>query len=242
MEGRVDESYCPDTKKAEPLDKTQYREKGECICKISSVPIGTGFFSKIDYEGKTIPVLITNYHVIGDDFINKNKKLTFYINGDSHTIDINKESVIYSSTQKKYDIMIIKLKECEGYSFLEIDNNIFEDGSLENYENQGIYILHYPGNEEKAQISFGEGIKKINEDNDDIMHKCHTESGSSGSPILCAATNKVIGIHIGSNRKGGYKYGTFLKFPLNELMGKNKNKNMNKNENEIKVRNNYVII
>ena len=202
--------------------------------------MGTGFFSKIDYKGKTIPVLITNYHVIDDDFINKNKKLTFYINGNSHTIDINKGSVVYSD--KKYDIMIIKLKECEGYSFLEIDNNIFEDGSLENYENQGIYILHYPGNEEKAQISFGEGIKKIREDNDDIMHKCHTESGSSGSPILCAATNKVIGIHIGSNRRKGCNYLTFLKFTLNELMGKNKNKNMNKNENEIKVRNNYVII
>ena len=234
MEGRVDESYCPDTKKAEPLDKTQYREKGECICKISRGLMGTGFFSKIDLEGKTIPVLITNYHVINDDFINKNKKLTFYINGHSHTIDINKENVVYSSPDKKYDIMIIKLKECEGYSFLEIDNNIFEDGSLENYENQGIYILHYPGNEEKAQISFGEGIKKIREDNDDIMHKCHTESGSSGSPILCAATNKVIAIHRGGNLYKGYNYATFLKFPLNELM--------NKNENEIKVRNNYVII
>ena len=242
MEDRVDEKHCPNTDEAKPLDdETKYKEKGKCICKISRGLMGTGFFSKIDYEGKTIPVLITNYHVIDDDFINKNKKLTFYINGNSHTIDINKDSVVYSSTNKKYDIMIIKLKECEGYSFLEIDNNIFEDGSLENYENQGIYILHYPGNEEKAQISFGEGIKKIREDNDDIMHKCHTESGSSGSPILCAATNKVIGIHIGSNRKG-YKYGTFLKFPLNELMGKNKNKNMNKNENEIKVRNNYVII
>ena len=204
MEGRVDESHCPGTEKAEPLDKTQYREKGKCICKISRGLMGTGFFSKIDYEGKTIPVLITNYHVIDDDFINKNKKLTFYINGNSHTIDINKESVIYSSTQKKYDIMIIKLKGYEGYNFLEIDNNIFKDGSLETYKNQGIYILHYPEINEKAQISFGEGIKKIKKDNDDIMHKCHTEDGSSGSPILCMATNKVIGIHIGSNRRNGY--------------------------------------
>ena len=234
MEGRVDESYFPPAKKAEPLDETKYKEKGKCICKISRGLMGTGFFSKIDYEGKTIPVLITNYHVIDDDFINKNKKLTFYINGNSHTIDINKDSVVYSSTNKKYDIMIIKLKECEGYSFLEIDKNIFKDGSLENYENQGIYILHYPGYEEKAQISFGEGIKKIREDNDDIMHKCHTDSGSSGSPILCAATNKVIAIHRGGNSHKGYNYATFLKFPLNELM--------NKNENEIKVRKNYVII
>ena len=144
MEGRVEEGYVPNTERAKPLDETQYREKGECICKISkisSVPIGTGFFSKIDYEGKTIPVLVTNYHVIGDDFINKNKTLTFYINGAPHTIDINKESVIYSSTQKKYDIMIIKLKGYEGYNFLEIDNNIFKDGSLETYKkSRNIYF------------------------------------------------------------------------------------------------------
>ena len=241
MEGRVDESYFPGTKKAEPLDETKYKEKGKCICKISRGLMGTGFFSKIDYEGKTIPVLITNYHVIDDDFINKNKKLTFYINGDSHTIDINKEIVIYSSTQKKYDIMIIKLKGYEGYNFLEIDNNIFKDGSLETYKNQGIYILHYPGYKEKAQISFGKGIEKIREDIDDIKHLCHTDNGSSGSPLLCMATNKVIGIHRGSEYRKGYNYGTFLKFPLNELMGKNMYKNMNKNKNKIKVRNNYVI-
>ena len=234
MEDRVDESHCPGTDEAKALDKTQYREKGKCICKISRGRLmGTGFFSKIDYKGKTIPVLITNYHVIDDDFINKNKKLTFYINGDLHEIDINKENVIYSSTDKKYDIMIIKLKGYEGYNFLEIDNNIFKDGSLETYKNQGIYILHYPGYKEKAQISFGKGIEKIREDNDDIMHKCHTDSGSSGSPILCMATNKVIAIHRGGNLHEGHNYATFLKFPLNELM--------NKNKNEIKVRNNYVI-
>ena len=238
MEDRVDESHCPGTDEAKPLDKTQYREKGKCICKISRGRLmGTGFFSKIDYKGKTIPVLITNYHVIDDDFINKNKKLTFYINGDLHEIDINKDSVVYSSTNTKYDIMIIKLKECEGYSFLEIDNNIFKDGSLKNYENQGIYILHYPAYEEKAQISFGKGIEKIREDNDDIKHLCHTDNGSSGSPILCMATNKVIGIHRGSEYRKGYNYGTFLKFPLNELMGKN----MKKNKNKIKVKYNYVI-
>ena len=35
-------------------------------------------------------------------------------------------------------------------------------------------------------------------------------------------TNKIIGIHKAANRKRGYNYGTFLKYPLNELNG-NKN-------------------
>ena len=49
MEEKVDERYCP-------LDETKYKEKGKCICKISRGLMGTGFFSKIDYEGKAIPV------------------------------------------------------------------------------------------------------------------------------------------------------------------------------------------
>ena len=62
--------------------------------------------------------------------------------------------------------------------------------------------------------------KKINEY--DIKHFCNTEEGSSGSPILSAITDKIIAIHKAANRKRGYNFGTFLKYPLSELNG-NKN-------------------
>ena len=138
-------------------------------------------------------------------------------------------------------MMIIRLKEGEVNNYLEIDENIFKLDSENNYKNEDIYILHHP-NVEEAKISFGNGIEKVNDNDYDIKHFCHTEPGSSGGPILSKKTNKVIGIHKGSIGKYGkcaYNIGTFLKFPLNELKNQNKPK-----ENFLKVskNNNYYLI
>ncbi len=72
---------------------------------------------------------------------------------------------------------------------------------------------NYP-NADKACISYGEGIEKIDEN--DIKHLCNTQKGSSGGPILSSLTNKVIGIHKGFIKEG-YNIGTFLKSVLDEL-------------------------
>ena len=101
---------------------------------------GTGFFCKIEFEGKLTPVLITNYHVVNDDFMNQKKKLTFYVKDVLHSINIDKDSKIYSSTENKYDMMIIRLKEGEVNNYLEIDENIF-DNSVDDYKNEGIFCI-----------------------------------------------------------------------------------------------------
>ena len=222
MEDRIDEGLPQGAEKAIPLDKADYKYKSKenCICRINGNMKGTGFFCKIDVAEKLTPVLITNYHVVNDDFMNQNQKLTFYIKNDLHSIDI-KYNKINSSIRDKYDMMIIRLKEGEVNNYLEIDENIFKDESIYNYKNEGIYILHHP-NAEEAKVSFGSGIEKSNDY--DIKHKCHTEPCSSGGPIL-NLINKVIGIHKGSIDKYGecaYNIGTFLKFPLNELKNQNK--------------------
>ena len=213
----MDEGLPQGAEKAIPIYETEYKSKENCICSINGNLLGTGFFCKIEFEGKLIPVLITNYHVVNDAFMNQNTKLTFYIKNDLHSINIDKDSKIYSSIRDKYDMMIIRLKEGEVNNYLEIDENIFEWDSENNYKNEDIYILHHP-NAEEAKVSFGSGIEKENDY--DIKHKCHTEPGSYGGPILSRMTNKVIGIHKGSIVKYGkcaYNIGTFLKFPLNDL-------------------------
>ena len=218
MEDRIDEGLPQGAEKAIPLDKADYKYKSKenCICRIIGKMKGTGFFCKVKVGGELTPVLITNYHVVDDDFMNQNQKLTFYIKNDLHSIDI-KYNKIYSSIRDKYDMMIIRLKEGEVNNYLEIDENIFYN-SVDDYENEGIYILHYPKAEE-AKISFGSGIEKENDY--DIKHRCHTEPGSSRGPILSEITNKVIGIHKGSIGNK-YNIGTFLKRPLNQLMYKEK--------------------
>ena len=228
MEDRIDEGLPQGAEKAIPLRDADYKYKSKenCICLINGNLKGTGFFCKIEFEGKLTPVLITNYHVVNDDFMNQKKKLTFYVKDVLHSINIDKDSKIYSSIRDKYDMMIIRLKEGEVNNYLEIDENIFKWDSENNYKNEGIYILHYPMAEE-AKVSKGKGLEKINDY--DIKHYCHTEPGSSGGPILSKKTNKVIGIHKGSIVKYGkcaYNIGTFLKFPLIEL-----NHKVSKNNN-----------
>ena len=223
MEERKLEGLPPNAEEAIPLRDADYKYKSKitCICRIKGNLAGTGFFCKIEFEGKLTPVLITNYHVVNDDFMNQNQKLTFYIKNDLHSIDI-KYNRIYSSIRDKYDMMIIRLKEGEVNNYLEIDENIF-DNSVDDYKNEDIYILHHP-NAEEAKVSFGSGIEKENDY--DIKHKCHTEPGSSGGPILSKITNKVIGIHKGSIGNK-YNLGTFLEEPLNLIKHKKVSKNNN---------------
>ena len=238
MEERTEEGKPMGAEEAILLCESEYKSKGNCICKIDGSKAGSGFFCKIERGEELIPVLITNYHVIDDNFLNQNKFLKFYINDESYTIDLNSESKIYSSSNNEYDMMIIRLKEGQVNNYLDIDENIFEDNSENYYENDSIYILHY-ANAEEAKVSFGKGIKKV--DNYDIKHLCHTEPGSSGGPILSRMTNKVIGIHKGSIGKGkcDYNIGTFLKYPLNEVKNQNKPK---ENRPKVSKNNNYYLI
>ena len=238
MEERTEEGKPMGAEEAILLCESEYKSKGNCICKIDGSKAGTGFFCKIKRGEELIPVLITNYHVIDDNYMKKNKYLKFYINDKSHIIDLNSESKIYSSSNNEYDMMIIRLKEGQVNNYLDIDENIFEDNSENYYEKDSIYILHY-ANAEEAKVSFGKGIKKL--DNYDIKHLCHTEPGSSGGPILSRMTNKVIGIHKGSIGKGkcDYNIGTFLKYPLNEVKNQNKPK---ENRPKVSKNNNYYLI
>ena len=228
-EKKVNEGYIPGSPLPIVLETTNLIQKEYCICKIKSNKLGTGFFCKLESNNKKIPVLMTNYHVIDDKYLENNKYFEVYINNNHHIININKDSKIYSSDSKHYDIMIIKInkdnKDIKNY--LEIDPNVYKEGSLKTYKNESIYILHYPNCKEselypiinKAYISYGKGIEL--EDQDiiyNIKHWCNTEKGSSGAPILSSLTHKVIGIHKGFIRtEKPYNIGTFLEFPLKEF-------------------------
>ena len=221
MEEKIDEGLIRG-KGVEPpklLEKTDLKYMKDYICKISGKMVGTGFFCKIKYEDNLIPVLMTNFHVIDDKYIKDHKQINIYINNNMKIIEISSDSLIYSSDRNKYDITIIKLNnDCGIKNYLEIEENIFRDNAEDLFKNESIYILHFPKGEE-AHISYGCGIEKINEY--EISHKCITDSGSSGGPILNKLNNKIIGIHRGCYNRRNYNFGTLLKYPLNELSKKN---------------------
>ena len=71
-----------------------------CVCKIYvNKTKGTGFFSKIPYKNKLLPVLITNNHIFGENEIRNNKTITISLDNDNiiKNIEINNKRKIYSN-------------------------------------------------------------------------------------------------------------------------------------------------
>ena len=200
------------------------------ICKIKiGKELGTGFFCIIPFPdlNNMLSVFITNNHTISKELLYKDSSII--------DIDIEEEKNIkklnlnnrMKYTNEKYDITIIEIKkEDEINNYLELDDNIINDiinniNKNKNYLDKTIYIIQYPRGE--LGVSYGI-LNIIYEDKKyNFNHKCSTEGGSSGSPIL-NINNKLIGIH-----KGGYNnknnIGTFLNYPIKEFIQLYRKKN-----------------
>ena len=189
------------------------------ICKIKINAIyGTGFFCKIPFGNNiTKNFLMTNYHVLNEKYYNENNKINLLINDEDITkiIDLRMNRITYFN--ENYDITLIELNENDNINnFLELDDKLFRDNHEIIYENKSLYILQYPQGK-NAAVSYGllTSIDKF-----EIKHKCSTENGSSGSPILNLETNKVIGIHKEGSINFDFNKGTFLKYPLIDFIKK----------------------
>ena len=188
----------------------QQMEKSICQIKNKNGH-GTGFFWKIPFPdmNKMLPVLITNNHIINEIDISSNKKITLILKNDS----IEKSLILDDSrlryTNGKLDITIIEIKENKDQlknQYLELDDSIINYLKLNKnereqpnylnikYSNKSIYIMHYPEDKDVV-VSYGPP-PKLNES--EICHKCCTNPGSSGSPILLINNQRLIGIHCGS--------------------------------------------
>ena len=195
-----------------------------CIFKIiNKSEKGTGFFCQVSYEEKKIPILMTNFHVISDEFIQQNNKIRITLNNDKEIKIINLDNKRKIYTNKDLDITIIEIKDDDKINnYLEFDDNLFIENSEITYENETIYIPQYPKGE-KSSVSYGI-LQEIN--GDIILHKCSTEYGSLGSPILNTKNNKLLGIHKGNTNNFKFNSGIFLKKPINKFIEYIKNKNI----------------
>ena len=131
--------------------------------------------------------------------IGKEIKITFNDDKISKIIKMDGWRQIYAS--EKDDITIIEIRDSDklnNYDALEIDSNIYNNSNhfnfYEEYNNKIVYILHYP---EGNIINFSKNIIIDIDSNNNIYHRCSTEVGSSGAPILNLENLKVIGVHRG---------------------------------------------
>ena len=198
-----------------------------CICKIDIGNINaTGFFCKIPQINMVF--LMTNYNVITEENINENKEINILLNDDKEALVLDLTIEREKYFDKEYDIVAIEMKnEDKVKEYLEMDENIFKDDIEKYYKGKSIYILHYL-NEKNINISYGKLIKI---EKCDIIYICSTDKVSLGSPILNSENNKVIGIHKQSSNN--YNNGTFLKYPLNDIIIKYNKNNIIENRNNI---------
>ena len=234
----IEEKRLPNQPKS--LTKYQFEkinkqmENYTCLINCKDGGIGTGFFCKIPFPDfyNLLPVLITNNHVLDQDdlklgntihiTLQKSKEITIYIDDTRKTISI----------KKPLDITMIEIKKADCLNmdeFFEVDEEIFSE-NISKYVENSIYLLHYPKGRE-IELSIGV-IKNIV--NNDIMHLCNTEAGSSGGCIVKLDNFKVIGIHKGSSKKDYYNAGTLIKVPIKEFWKKYENVKENFNENKKK--------
>jgi hypothetical protein len=158
MEIKIYEVFSKGAQPPKLLANTKLNYMKDCICKISGKKIGTGFFCKINYQFELASLLITNYHILDDDYLKANKNLNIYIDNNRKIINTKDISIIYSSPTDKYDIIMIRLYVTDEIkNYLEVDYTILNKNSENSYKNELIYILHFPLNGE-ASVSYGKGI------------------------------------------------------------------------------------
>ena len=212
------------------------------VCKIHlGTKNGTGFFIQVTYNNQIFRLLITNNHVLNDKDIEIGNILSISLNNRKIIKEIKFDSNrnIYTNEEKDITIIEIKDKDNINNNFLLLDDALINN-DLNNYntlyQNESVYILNYQKNNDYILTSYGK-LKNVEEDK--IIHKCNTDYGSSGAPILLLKNNKVIGYHYGGIDKKNCNFGGLLKETLLECINK---ENKTNKENQIKKENiNYII-
>ena len=177
-----------------PINLVGKALKSVCKIIIKNNPqniLGTGFFMKISDSQK---YLITNYHIISEDMVNKEIEIEFY-NQEKMKLNFNNRDVKYFPKPKDITMIEIKNEDSIFYKikFLDYDLNYIKGYML--YENANVFSIQYP-NGGNAEYAIG---KIININGFEFDHLIPTNEGSSGSPIILFTKDKnsiqVIGIH-----------------------------------------------
>jgi len=200
------------------------------ICKINMVgnSYGTGFFCKIPYpdEEHILKVLITNNHVLNEDYLQSALKIKLEINNEIVFLPLDIKRKIW--TNKDIDYTIIEILRRDNIeNFLIIDENINRKNyQNKEYKNASILLPTFMKN---GEIETDKGnITSVQENSHFFIHNCNTDEGSSGGPVILIDNFSVIGMHKGHLVYNKKNVGIFIKNIINDI----------KNGNMIKINSN----
>ena len=169
------------------------------------------FFCHIKYRNENIPVLITTYQIINEEYLVNNNSIDILI--DNKKVKIYFEKAKYLN--KSLDISIVEIKDINKklIKFFELDESLYKKSPELFYHKETIYIIHCNKFKNNNYVSFGI-INDIN--NSQLICSCNINSNSICSPIFNANNNKLIGIYrYNSNH---YAKGIFLKLLIKKFI------------------------
>ena len=184
---------------------------------------GKGIFCKLKYNHKIIPVLITNSHLIENEYYSI---INVSINNIHYNIEVGASFYI----NPKYDLTIIEIKknQINKINFIEIDDIIYEKDSEKCYNKKSIYIIQY-----KHQKDISVNFSVINNIfNSQILYNCNLDSKEC--LIFNLLNNKLIGIHKENNSY--FCKGLFFKDIIKKYINNFRHKLSVENEINIKVK------
>ena len=195
--------------------------------KNTTLNFGLGIFCKIKRYKKYIPVLITRYQIIDEEYLENNKEIKISLDNKDKMVEFTDKYY----TNKEYDLSIIEIKEKEEnkINYLELDDSLYneDDEDAIIYNKESIYIIHY---DEKNEISVSYGtINYIN--NSSLTFSCNINPNTFSSPIFNLTNNKLLGLY--TNNSKYYNKGVFFTFIINEFINTYKIKKANKKNKNI---------
>ena len=173
-----------------------------------------GFFCYIPIQNEInlLPALIVNNY-----FKKENNKIKIYKNNNCLSLSIDKKRKIFSI--EKYNITIFEIKQDDNLdmnSFLDIDEDIYDEDLKENFAEKIIYLLYYSKSKD-IKYSLG-AIKDINEDNYKFEYLCDTENDIPSMGIILNLSNfKIIGLHLGIKNSENLNSGIFINVPMDNF-------------------------
>ena len=154
MEDSTKEKYIVTSPEPVSFEGTKniFDQMNNCVCRIYNNKIeGIGFFTKIPFKSKLLPVLMTKNHIINQNDIN-NKIINIYLNNNKEIKKLKLDNRI-KYTNKNITIIEIKNEDNINNKYIELDDeiiNYFKLNKKENinylneiYSNKSIYLLNY---------------------------------------------------------------------------------------------------
>ena len=192
------------------------------VCEINmpNSGLGSGFFCKIPYtdnKNLLIPALITCSHVIPKKLIEYYQNIILFIGNEFKIIPL-KQRKIWINETIDYTCIEIKEEEDNIHTFLDLDDNIFnENYSNEYYLNQEVLLFAMNKLKNEKRLVFSNGKIKNNK-NYDFTYTCNTYSGCSGGCIVNQNNYRVIGIHKGGMVKFALNVGVFIMDVIKDII------------------------